>query len=155
MKSTRIRILTIGAAVMLAMAAAIAQGMHGHGGPGGPGGDFHHMLRQLDLTSAQHTQVKAIFAKEKPAMEPLMQQMRQNHDAHFRDELGLRSRSSRRSIVRADRGSRAQKLFAQHLSLRRPGQMPEQPDNPKRKSFRSIPKLFLFTVFHKRLPDLR
>jgi len=39
------------------------------------------MLRQLDLTSAQHTQVKAIFAKEKPAMEPLMQQMRQNHDA--------------------------------------------------------------------------
>ena len=81
MKSTRIRILTIGAAVMLAVAAAIAQGMHGHGGPGGPGGDFHHMLRQLDLTSAQHTQVKAIFAKEKPAMEPLMQQMRQNHDA--------------------------------------------------------------------------
>ena len=35
MKSTRIRILTIGAAVMLAVAAAIAQGMHGHGGPGG------------------------------------------------------------------------------------------------------------------------
>ena len=81
MKSTRIRILTIGAAVMLAVAAAIAQGMHGHGGPGGPGGDFHHMLRQLDLTSDQQTQVKAIFAKEKPAMQPLMQQMRQNHDA--------------------------------------------------------------------------
>ena len=41
MKSTRIRILTIGAAVMLAVAAAIAQGMHGHGGPGR---EFHHML---------------------------------------------------------------------------------------------------------------
>ena len=81
MKSTRIRILTIGAAVMLAVAAAIAQGMHGHGGPGGPGGDFHRMLKQLDLTSDQQTQVKAIFAKEKPTMEPLMQQMRQNHDA--------------------------------------------------------------------------
>ena len=57
MKSTRIRILTIGAAVMLAVAAAIAQGMHGHGGPGG---GFGHMLgflhRHLDLTSAQQDQ---------------------------------------------------------------------------------------------------
>ncbi len=78
MKSTHIRILTIGAAVMLAVAAAIAQGMHGHGGPGG---DFRHMLNQLDLTSAQHDQVKAIFEKEKPAMKPLMEQMRQNHEA--------------------------------------------------------------------------
>jgi protein CpxP len=78
MKSTRIRIFTIGAAVILAVAAAIAQGPHGFGGPGG---DFHHMLKQLDLTSAQHDQVKAIFEKEKPAMKPLMEQMRQNHDA--------------------------------------------------------------------------
>jgi protein CpxP len=78
MKSTRIRILTIGCAVLLAAAAAIAQGRHGFGGPGG---DFHDMLKQLDLTSDQQTQVKAIFAKEKPTMEPLMQQMRQNHNA--------------------------------------------------------------------------
>jgi protein CpxP len=39
------------------------------------------MLRQLDLTSDQHSQVKAIFEKEKPTMEPLMQQMHQNHAA--------------------------------------------------------------------------
>jgi len=78
MKLTRIRILTIGAAVLLAAAAAIAQGRHGHGGPGG---DFRHMLKQLDLTSAQHDQVKAIWAKEKPTLQPLMQQMRQNHSA--------------------------------------------------------------------------
>ncbi len=78
MKSTRIGILTIGAAVLLAAAAAIAQGRHGHGGPGG---EFRHMLKQLDLTSAQHEQVKAIFSKEKPTLEPLMQQMRQNHTA--------------------------------------------------------------------------
>src|SRR5208337_4165187 len=79
MKSTRIRIFTIGAAVMLAVAAAIAQGMHGHGGPGG---DFRHMLGfftdYLDLTSDQQAQVKAIWEKEKPAMEPLMKQMHQN-----------------------------------------------------------------------------
>jgi protein CpxP len=78
MKSTRIRILIIGAAVMLAVAAAIAQGMHGHGGHDG---DFHRMLSRLDLTTDQHSQVKAIWEKEKPAMQPLMQQMHQNHVA--------------------------------------------------------------------------
>jgi periplasmic protein CpxP/Spy len=78
MKSTRIRILSIGAAVLLAAASAIAQGRHGYGGPGG---DFHHMLKQLDLTADQHTQVKAIFEKEKPTLQPLMQQMRQSHTA--------------------------------------------------------------------------
>src|ERR1035438_3719422 len=54
--------------------------MHGHGGPDG---DFHHMLgfftRQLDLTSDQQAQVKAIWEKEKPALKPLMEQMHQNH----------------------------------------------------------------------------
>jgi protein CpxP len=78
MKSTRNRILIIGAAVMLVVAAAIAQGPHGFGGPGG---EFHRMLRQLDLTSDQHSQVKAIFEKEKPTLQPLMQQMRQNQSA--------------------------------------------------------------------------
>jgi len=78
MKSTRVRILTIGAALMLAVTAAIAQGPHGHGGPGG---EFHYMLKQLDLTTDQHAQVKAIFEKEKPTLQPLMEQMRQNHSA--------------------------------------------------------------------------
>ena len=78
MKSTRIRILAVGAAVTLAVAVAVAQGMHGHGGPGA---DFHRMLKQLDLTADQHSQVKAIFEKEKPNLQPLMQQMHQNHQA--------------------------------------------------------------------------
>jgi len=78
MKSTRNRILIIGAAVMLVVAAAMAQGPHGFGGPGG---EFHHMLKQLDLTSDQHAQVNAIFQKEKPTLQPLMQQMRQYHEA--------------------------------------------------------------------------
>ena len=79
MKSTRIRILAIGAAVILAVAAAIAQGMHGHRGPGG----FEHMLGfmsdYLDLSSSQQAQVKAIWEKEKPTLTPLMEQMKQNH----------------------------------------------------------------------------
>ena len=78
MKSNRTRIITIGAAVVLAVAAAIAQGM-----PGGPGGDLHHMLGfftdYLDLTSAQQDQVKAIWAKEKATLQPLHQQMEQYH----------------------------------------------------------------------------
>src|SRR5882762_8813090 len=78
MKSTRIRILTISAAVIVAVAAAIAQGMHGHGGSGH---DFNHMLGfftdKLDLTSDQQAQVKAIWEKEKPSLEPLMKQMHQ------------------------------------------------------------------------------
>ena len=78
MKSTRIRFLTISAAVLLAVAAVFAQGPHGFGGPDG---DFHHMLKQLDLTTDQQSQVKAIWEKEKPTLQPLMQQMRQNHRA--------------------------------------------------------------------------
>jgi protein CpxP len=79
MKSTRVRILVIGAALILAVAAAIAEGMHGHGHHG----DFNHMLafftKQLDLSSAQQEQVKAIWEKEKPTLQPLMQQTHQNH----------------------------------------------------------------------------
>jgi periplasmic protein CpxP/Spy len=82
MKSTRVHIVSIGAAVLLAAAVAIAQGMHGHGGPDG---DFQHMMgfftHYLDLTADQQTQVKAIWDKEKPSIEPLMQQMHQNHEA--------------------------------------------------------------------------
>jgi protein CpxP len=79
MKSTRIRIVTIGAAVLLAAAVAIAQGRHGHGGPDG---DFGHMLgfytHYLDLTTDQQAQVKAIWEKEKPTLKPLMQLEHQN-----------------------------------------------------------------------------
>ena len=79
MKSTRTRVLVIGAAIVLAVAAALAQGMHGRGGPGG----FEHMLGfftdYLDLTTAQQAQIKAIMQKEKPGLEPLMQQTKQFH----------------------------------------------------------------------------
>lgn len=78
MNLTRFRFLIISAAVLLAVTAAMAEGRRGHGGPDG---DFHRMLRQLDLSSDQQSQVKAIFEKEKPTLQPLMQQMHQNHDA--------------------------------------------------------------------------
>jgi protein CpxP len=83
MKSVRFRFLSIGAAVLLGVAALVAQGMHGHGGR--MGFDFDRMLAfyssKLDLSSTQQDQMKAIWAKEKTSIEPLMQQMHQNHAA--------------------------------------------------------------------------
>jgi protein CpxP len=104
MKSTRIRILTIGAAVTLAVAAAIAQGMHGMHGHGGPDGDFHHMLAfftdKLDLSSDQQAQVKAIWEKEKPNLEPLMKQMHQNHaDMHALEASGPFDEAKTRALA--------------------------------------------------------
>lgn len=81
MKSTRTRIVVIGAAILLTVAAAIGQGMYHHRGHGG--GDFNRMIgfytHALDLTADQQTQMKAIWAKEKPGLQPLMTQMHQNH----------------------------------------------------------------------------
>jgi protein CpxP len=83
MKSARFRFLSIGAAVLLGVAALLAQGMHSHSGA--MGFDFDRMLgfysEKLDLSSSQQDQIKAIWAKEKPTLEPLMQQMHQNHAA--------------------------------------------------------------------------
>jgi len=38
-----------------------------------------YYVHKLDLTDAQQAQVKAIMAKEKPALQPLMLQMAQGH----------------------------------------------------------------------------
>lgn len=79
MKSTHSKVLVIGAAIILAVAAAFAQGMHGPGGRGGFGPLLGFYSDYLDLTSAQQDQIKAIWAKEKTAVQPLMQQMKQYH----------------------------------------------------------------------------
>jgi Spy/CpxP family protein refolding chaperone len=54
---------------------------HGHGmgeGPG-PGALFPMMLRALDLTAAQKTQVADIMARHRANVEPLMKRMRAAH----------------------------------------------------------------------------
>jgi protein CpxP len=83
MKSSHIKILV--AALVLTLLAAVGvsqtvQRSHRHHG----GGMFgEHMLGffsdYLDLTDAQKAQVKDIMAKEKPALQPLLQQMAQGH----------------------------------------------------------------------------
>src|ERR1700681_4229747 len=74
------------AALVLALAAmaaiAVSQTvrrahMRGDGMFGGP--MLGYYVHKLDLTDAQQAQVKAIMAKEKPALQPLMLQMAQGH----------------------------------------------------------------------------
>lgn len=76
-----IRFISIAAAIFVGVAALFAQGMHGHGHDG----EFTHMLgfytEKLDLSAAQQDQMKGVWEKEKPALKPLMEQMRQNHIA--------------------------------------------------------------------------
>jgi Spy/CpxP family protein refolding chaperone len=70
--------------LVLAVMAAIAVSqtvrrahMRGDGMFGGPMLGFY--VHKLDLTDAQRAQLKAIMAKEKPTLQPLMQQMAQGH----------------------------------------------------------------------------
>src|ERR1035441_3026710 len=78
-----VRFLSIGAAVLLGVAALFAQGMHGHGGPMGFNFDrmLHFYTEKLDLSTTQQEQLKAVWEKEKPTLQPFMQQMHQNHAA--------------------------------------------------------------------------
>jgi Spy/CpxP family protein refolding chaperone len=86
MKSKYFKILAIALAVAVIAAVAVSQTVrraHRYGGGmfGGPMVGF--LVHKLDLTDAQQAQVKAIMAKEKPAVQPLVQQMFQGH-AHLR-----------------------------------------------------------------------
>ncbi len=70
--------------LVLAVMAAIAVSqtvrrahMRGDGMFGGP--MLGYFVHKLDLTDAQQAQVKAIMAKEKPALQPLMLQAAQGH----------------------------------------------------------------------------
>jgi periplasmic protein CpxP/Spy len=77
MKFSVSKISFVALAVVLAAGIAIAQP---HGGPHG-GGDFFGgpMFDYLDLSDAQRAQIKQIFSKEKPAMEPLFKQEMDSH----------------------------------------------------------------------------
>ena len=138
MKSARTRVLLIGGAVLLAVVAALAQGMHHHGG------GFEHMLSYysdaLDLSSAQQEQIKAIWAKEKSAMQPLHQQMKDFHsqmnqltESGSFDEAKVRALATQQSqamiemavqharvksemlqVLTADQKAKFQKLEARH-----------------------------------------
>jgi Spy/CpxP family protein refolding chaperone len=56
----------------------------GPGGPGGPGGFGilnPRLFHQLDLTDAQHEQIRTLVEAQRTAAEPLHEQLKANHDA--------------------------------------------------------------------------
>lgn len=82
MKASRSKILAAVMAVALMAAVAFSQSVvHTAQGMGHRGGFGARMLGfyadYLDLTDAQQAQMKAILAKEKPSIQPLMQQLAQ------------------------------------------------------------------------------
>ena len=83
MRSVRGRILAAVLSVGLTATLGFGQTAVHQAGFGHHGGGFGNMLGMmgdyLDLTDAQRTQMKAILAKEKPTIQPLMQQLTQGH----------------------------------------------------------------------------
>lgn len=53
----------------------------GHWHHHGPAAHFMHVLKQLNLSAEQNTQVKSIFASAKPQFQALRASMRANHEA--------------------------------------------------------------------------
>jgi protein CpxP len=82
MKFSRGKISFAALVVVLVAGIALAEP---HGGPHG-GGDFFggpmlgFFADYLDLTDAQHAQIKQIISKEKPALEPLFKQEMQSRE---------------------------------------------------------------------------
>jgi Spy/CpxP family protein refolding chaperone len=86
MKSIRFRLLVAALAVMLGGAIAQSQTADattappsGHHHAWGRGGPMGFPFKQLDITDAQHTQIKAVMQKEHATMKPLMTQLHQMH----------------------------------------------------------------------------
>ena len=104
MKSIRFRLLVAALAVMLGSAIAKSQTADVpppmHGQEFGMGG---HMMgffaKYLDLSDAQKAQIKAVMQKERPTLEPLMEQLRQAHEQLKPYEEGAYDEVKVRAIV--------------------------------------------------------
>ena len=87
MKSNRIKVVIAALVLTLLVAVGVSQtvkrahmhGMHGDGMFSEHALGF--LTRYLNLNEAQQAQAKEIFAKEKPTLDSLSQQMKQGHDA--------------------------------------------------------------------------
>src|SRR5579863_4937889 len=110
MKSIRVRLLIAAIAVLLGTVLGHAQTaeeaapppppMHGHGAWGmGGGRGIKFFAEYLNLTDAQQAQMKTIQQKEHASIKPLMQQMRQTHQALRAYELGTFDEAKVRAIA--------------------------------------------------------
>jgi len=87
----RTRALVIAALAAAGLAAVAVQAAtssdatppaaHGHWHHHGPGARFMHVLKQLNLSAEQKTQIKGILTAAKPQFQGLRESMRSNHEA--------------------------------------------------------------------------
>ncbi len=115
---TRSKVLIVTAAVLVVgIAVAVAQGPMHHGW----GGPEHHILNyltdQLDLTEAQQTQVKDIFAKEKPAIAPLMMQKGQLHQQLMQQAISGTFDPAKVQALAAQQGQVETALAVEHAKI--------------------------------------
>ena len=135
MKTSRVRFFAAGSAllVVLAVAAALAQGMHHHGGMEGEFGFGDHMLGYftdaLDLTQAQQDQAKAIMEKEKSALKPLMNQLMQAHkdlsnleDSGTFDEAKVRALAAQNTQAMTELFVQKARIHAELIQILTPDQ---------------------------------
>lgn len=120
MKMKWIGAITIVALMLCGGAAAsYAQGPgpEGPGWGGHPHGPMGHMFRDLDLTDAQHQQIKALMEGNKTAMHSLMLQMEQNHLAMLQaTSNGTYNQAAIQSLA-AQRAQLQAQMSVQHEAL--------------------------------------
>ena len=73
--------VAVQAATSTETTAPSSAGQHWHGHRHGPAGRFMHVLKQLNLTAEQKTQIKSIFEAAKPQFKSLGADMRSNAEA--------------------------------------------------------------------------
>ena len=110
----------IGVTCAMAMAVVASVALVAQPGPGGPGGFGRHgferggrgvglPLRELELTEAQHAQVRGIFEQRKAELDAIGQRLRAAHDAQQQavtripvDENEIRARVTEASAAEAE-----------------------------------------------------
>ena len=115
-RSLKITLATV-AILISGIAVAVAQGpMHHHGF-----GPEHHMLgfltKELDLTEAQQTQVKDIFAKEKANIGPLMMQKGQLHGQLMQEAISGTFNPTKVQALAAQQGQIETTLAVEHAKI--------------------------------------
>jgi protein CpxP len=118
MKALRVSGL-VGAVSVLAVAVVTSVALFAQPGPGGPGFGRHEFarggpgvglpLRELELTEAQHAQVRGIFEQRKAELDAVGQRLHAAHDAQHQavtripvDENEIRARVTEASAVEAE-----------------------------------------------------
>jgi protein CpxP len=96
---------------------AVAQDAPHHGGFGFEHHMLHFLTEQLDLTDAQQTQVKEIFAKEKPTMAPLLLQNGQLHQQLMQAAIAGNFDEAKIRTLAAQQGQLEAALAVEHARI--------------------------------------